>query len=90
MLATVNIGIGCCLVGLFQLVIGGVIHLGRHHTDVIAEKEQRHNYGVVYVIIAIFGIVAMVLTFVRAYFTQHRSDEEQKEFEMKEMSDKLI
>jgi len=30
MFATVNIGIGSCLVGIFQLVIGLCIHLGHN------------------------------------------------------------
>lgn len=68
MLATVNIGIGSCLVGIFQLVIGIVVWMG-HKSQTIIGGQNQHNYGIVYVIIAIFGIVAMGLTYGRVYFT---------------------
>lgn len=67
MLAIVNIGIGSCLVGIFQLVIGIMVWMG-HKSQTTTGAQNQHNYGVVYVIIAIFGIVAMGLTFGRVYY----------------------
>lgn len=90
MLATLNIGIGSCLVGAFQILIGAFIHLGHKTTD-IPEKEQSHNYGVIYIVIAVLGCVATSLTFIRSYYTDGPPEEGKiREIELQSLKENLI
>jgi hypothetical protein len=68
LLSTVNIGLGCFLVGIFQLVIGVVIHLSSDHSKETGEKS--HNHRMIYVVIGLLAVVAMTLTFLRTYLSQ--------------------
>ncbi len=74
LLSTVNIGLGCALVGLFQLVIGVVIHFAGKELKsgevVNLERQGHHSHKLIYAVIAGMAVVAMGLTFARAHFVR--------------------
>jgi hypothetical protein len=66
MLSTINIGVGCALVGVLQLIIGVIMHLGEDHSKTNLERKAMGGKAI-YVVIAVMGIIAMVLTYARSY-----------------------
>jgi len=68
MLSTINIAVGCGLVAIFQLIIGVILHLQTHTDFSLLPKGIKikiADHGMIYVAIAIFGIISMILTFLR-------------------------
>lgn len=57
MFSTANIGIGCTMVGIFQLIIGVVMHLGGSNDDDDPNNDSDFiKKGLVYFVIAGMGI----------------------------------
>lgn len=66
MFSTINITIGCAMVGMSQFAIGLVLNLGE------SSKDKKDNdfiaKGGIYFVIAAIAVVAAILTFVRSWF----------------------
>jgi heme/copper-type cytochrome/quinol oxidase subunit 2 len=71
--STVNIGLGCFLVGIFQLVIGFVIHLSSNNSE--GNTKKPHNHRMIYVVIALLAVIAIALTFLRTYYSKKEKDD---------------
>ncbi len=72
MFSTANIAIGCTMVGIFQLIIGVVMHLGQSKDDDDDPNNDSDfiKKGLVYFVIAGMGILAALITFVRSFYTK--------------------
>lgn len=72
LLSTVNIALGCALVGVLQLIIGVVIHFGgqtKSHA-ILKGRKQSHDHRLIYVVIAVLALIAMGLTYARAHVSR--------------------
>ncbi len=66
MFSTINIAVGCAMVGISQLVIGFVLNLGENSKN--KNDGEFISKGGIYFVIAAIAVVAAVLTFFRSWF----------------------
>lgn len=71
MFSTINIGIGCAMVGISQFIIGLVLNLGNKDDK---EEDQFVERGSIYIVIAGIGVLAAVLTFVRSTYAKDEDE----------------
>ncbi len=73
MFSTINIAIGCAMVGLSQFIIGLVLNLGEEKEG---EEDEFVEKGSIYFVIAGIGVLAAVLTFIRSLYVRKEEDSE--------------
>ena len=61
MISTINIGIGCTLVGISQFIIGFVLHMGEKHEH--SDETKLVKSGNIYIIICMIAVIASIFTF---------------------------
>ncbi len=71
MFSTINIGIGCTMVGLSQLVIGLVLNLRQKDEQ---KEDDFVERGSIYIVIAAIGVLAAALTFWRSMYTKKQDE----------------
>jgi len=67
----VNIGLGCALVGIMQLVVGLVVYYGSNRSHSLRSRFiETHQHRLIYLVIAVLAVIAMGLTWARTFFSR--------------------